>query len=135
MSQPNVEKEREVYLAAVAEMYDELRRWREKHPEASIDEIAGQVTPRRRELMGHLMKQLARQQGDGEVIEGLPCPDCGGQLIYKGRPKRGVGRLEGETELERAYYYCAQCEDGFFPWMRDCSWGSIVGRRRRSSKS
>ena len=33
MSQPNIDKERAEYLAAVAEMYDELRRWREKHPE------------------------------------------------------------------------------------------------------
>lgn len=115
MSQPNLDKEREEYLAAVAEMYDELRCWREKHPWASIDEIAGQITPRRRELMGQLMKQLAWQHGDGEVIEGMPCPDCGGVMIYKGRPKRAVIHLEGETGLERAYYYCAQCEDGFFP--------------------
>lgn len=115
MSQPNLDKEREEYLAAVAEMYDELRCWREKHPGASIDEIAGQITPRRREIMGQLMKQLARQHGDGEVIEGLPCPDCGGAMIYKGRPKREVVHLEGETGLERAYYYCAECEDGIFP--------------------
>lgn len=90
MSRPNLEREREEYLVAVAEMYDELRHWRAKHPEASIDEIAGQITPRRRELMGQLMKQLAQQHGDGEVIEGVPCPDCGGAMIYKGRPKRAV---------------------------------------------
>lgn len=56
--------------------------------------------------MGQLIKQLAQQHGDGEVIEGLPCPDCGGAMIYKGRPKRAVAHLEGETGLERAYYYC-----------------------------
>ena len=115
MSQPNMDREREEYLAAVAEMYDELRRWREKHPGASIDEIAGQITPRRRELMGKLMKQLAQQQGEGEVWEGVPCPAGGGPMSYKGNPKRGIAHLEGETALERAYYYCAQCEDGFFP--------------------
>ena len=115
MSQPNLDKEREEYFAVMAEMYEELRGWREKHPGASIDEIAGQVTPRRRELMGQLIKQLAQQHGDGEVVEGLPCPDCGGLMIYKGNPKRGVAHLEGETALERAYYYCAQCESGLFP--------------------
>jgi hypothetical protein len=36
MSQPNLDKEKEEYLAVVAEMYDELRRWREKHPRASV---------------------------------------------------------------------------------------------------
>jgi len=115
MSQPNLDKDREAYLAAVGEMYDELRRWRAEHPGASIDEIAGQITPRRREMMGELMKQLAVQQGDGEEIEGVACPDCGEGMIYKGRSKRGVTHLEGETTLERAYYYCAQCEQGFFP--------------------
>ena len=115
MSQPNLEKEREEYLAVAAEMYDELRRWRENHPEASIDEIAGQITPGRRELMGQLLKQLARQHGDGEVLEGLICPECGEPMIYKGKPKREVIHLEGETGLERAYYYCTQCEAGLFP--------------------
>lgn len=115
MSQPNLKKEREAYLAAAAEMYDELGQWREEHPEASIDEIAGQVTPRRRELMGELLKQLARQDGDGEEVEGLACPDCGGPMIYKGAPKRGVAHLEGEMALKRAYYYCARCETGLFP--------------------
>ena len=115
MSQPNSNKEREEYLAAAAEMYDQLRQWREEHPETSIDEIAGQVTPRRRELMGQLLKQLARQDGDGEVVEGLACPECGGGMIYKGAPKRGIAHLEGEVMLARAYYYCAQCETGLFP--------------------
>lgn len=49
MSIRNQEKERAGFLEAVAEMYNELRQWREQHPEASFDEIAGQVTPRRRE--------------------------------------------------------------------------------------
>jgi hypothetical protein len=115
MSRPNLDEGREEYLAAVAEMYDELRCWREKHPGASIDEIAGQITPRRRELMGQLMKQLAQQHGAGEVVEGLACPDCGGPMIYKGRSKRAVVHLAGETGLERAYSYCAECEAGLFP--------------------
>ncbi len=115
MSLAREEKEREEFLAAASEMYEELRRWRRKHPEASFDEIAAQVTPRRRELMGKVMGQLACQQGDGEVIEGLACPDCGERMIYKGKPKRGVEHLEGETKLRRAYYYCPHCEEGLFP--------------------
>lgn len=109
------EKERAEFLAAATEMYEELQRWRGKHPGASFDEIAAQVTPKRGELMGKVMGQLACQGGDGEMIEGLECPDCGQQMIYKGKPKRGVAHLEGELELARAYYYCAHCEDGLFP--------------------
>ena len=115
MRQINEEKERAEFLQGAGEMYEELRNWRRQHPEASFDEIAGQVTPRRRELMGKLLAQLSCLAGDGEVIEGLKCVDCGQEMIYKGKPQRGVEHLEGETKLVGAYYYCAQCEAGLFP--------------------
>lgn len=115
MGKPNLAKEQAEFMAAVTEMYAELRQWRANHPEASYDEITAQVTPRRRELMGQLLGQLARQHGDGEVVEGLTCPGCGQAMSYKGRPKRDVLHKEGATELSRAYYYCAQCETGLFP--------------------
>ena len=115
MSLAHQEKEQAEFLQAATEMYEELRCWRGKHPEASFDEIAVQVTPRRRELMGRLMAQLACQYGDGEAIEGLICADCGEAMIYKGKSGRDVEHLEGATGLGRAYYYCTQCEAGFFP--------------------
>jgi hypothetical protein len=115
MGKPNLEKEQAEFMAAVAEMYGELRQWRANHPGASFDEIASQVTPRRRALMGRLLVQLAGQHGDGEVIEGVSCPDCGQAMSYKGTPSRDVLHKEGERELVRAYYYCAQCKTGLFP--------------------
>jgi hypothetical protein len=48
-----------------ARMRDELRQWRAAHPEATLDEIAAQVTPRRRELMGAWLAELAVQEGNG----------------------------------------------------------------------
>ena len=115
MSQRQEEKEKKEFLGRAGEMYEELREWRRGHPEASFDEIAGEVTPRRRALMGQLLGQLALQHGTGEVAEGLKCPECSQEMRYKGKPKRGIAHLEGETELKRAYYYCAQCETGLFP--------------------
>jgi hypothetical protein len=115
MGKPNLEKEEAEFMTGVAEMYAALRQWRANHPQASFDEIAGQVTPRRRALMGQLLAQLAHQHGDGEVVEGLSCPECGQAMSYKGTPKRDVLHKEGGSELERAYYYCAQCEAGLFP--------------------
>lgn len=96
-------------------MYEELRQWRAAHPEASLDEIAAQVSPRRRDLMGALLMELALQHGDGAVPEGFVCERCGRALSYKGCAEREVIQLEGEGELTRAYYYCAHCEGGVFP--------------------
>jgi hypothetical protein len=94
----------------------ELYTWREAHPEASFDEIAGQVTPRRRALMAVLLKQLAQQQGTGMVAEEVHCPECGQGMRYTGAARREVEHyLEGETELRRAYYHCERCHGGIFP--------------------
>ena len=115
MGQAKEEKDRAEFMKAASEMYEELRQWRGQHLEASIDEIAEQITPKRRELMGHLMVQLAGQHGDGEVIEGLSCPECGEAMSYKGKPRRDVIHKEGEEALVRSYYYCARCQAGLFP--------------------
>lgn len=109
------EQNRERLIAGLEEMYEELYAWREAHPEASFDEIAEQVTPRRQKLMGELLAQLALQHGSGVGVEGLACERCGRALVYKGEPPREVEHLEGETELRRAYYHCPHCETGVFP--------------------
>ncbi|HXV97229.1 MAG TPA: hypothetical protein VEC93_02320 [Anaerolineae bacterium] len=110
------EKEKERLKEAMGQMYEELWQWREEHPEATFDEIASQVTPRRRAVMAEVLQALARQHGSGQVPEGQMCPDCEGVMRYKGEPKRGVEHyLEGETALKRAYYYCPACGSGLFP--------------------
>jgi len=110
------EKAKAELQQAIGQMYDELWQWREAHPQASFDEIAGQVTPRRRAVVAEMLKALAGQHGLGQAVEGQLCPECGGAMEYKGEPKREVEHyLEGETELRRAYYYCPQCESGLFP--------------------
>jgi hypothetical protein len=114
-SQGQRERDKEQWLGKAEEMYDELYEWREKHTGASFDEIGNRVTPRRRALMGELVRQLALQHGSGEVVEGLNCEKCGKALKYKGKPGRGVDHLEGEAQLERAYYHCPECEGGIFP--------------------
>ena len=109
------QREEEHFMNASAKMYAELREWREQHPEAGFDEIVAQVTPRRQELMGELLAQLALQHGNGQVVEGLVCEKCGTVMEYKGEPKRDIECLEGETELYRAYFHCPHCEGGVFP--------------------
>jgi len=109
------EQSQEPLRTAFDQMYHELYRWREAHPEASFDEIVQQVTPRRQRLMGLVVEQLACQHGRGEVVAGWRCEECGAALVYKGRSPRQVEHLEGETPLHRAYYHCPHCESGLFP--------------------
>jgi YgiT-type zinc finger domain-containing protein len=109
-----VEKEKAAFLREAEAMYEELQAWRETHPEASFDEIAAQVTPRRRALMGGVLQGLARQHGDGSYAEAT-CPECGQRMEASGRRRREVLHSEGDTRLERAYHHCPKCGRGLFP--------------------
>jgi hypothetical protein len=109
----SAEQEKAEFLRAAEAMYEELQAWRARHLDASFDEIADQVTPRRRVLMGKLLKQLATAAD--ERIEVPLCEQCGEAMRYRGTPERDVSHREGEVGLERAYYYCDHCEGGLFP--------------------
>jgi hypothetical protein len=102
-------------VALTKTMVKELGAWRETHPDASLDDIAAQVTVRRRKLMGELIAELACQNGNGVALEGVNCPECGQRMVYKGGQARTVEHSEGEINLTRAYYYCPACRRGFFP--------------------
>jgi transposase-like protein len=101
------------FLQAAAMMYKRLHKWRSQNLDASFDEIADQVTPQRRELVGVLLKQLAEQAD--EKVHAPHCEQCGQEMVYKGTPGRGVVHSEGEAGLEWAYYHCPDCESGLFP--------------------
>jgi hypothetical protein len=79
------------------------------------DQIASQVTPLWRMLIGELLEHLAGQHGSGRVAEGMRCEVWGEVMEYKGEAKREVEHLEGESQLKRAYYYCSRCAAGIFP--------------------
>ncbi len=110
----NGDKEKAAFLREAEAMFEELRAWRESHPESSFDEIANQVTPQRRKLMGVLLKQLAEQHGDGRYAEAT-CPTCGEKMEGSGEVGREVAHPEGETKLDRAYHHCPDCGSGLFP--------------------
>ena len=44
----------------------------------------------------------------------LPCP-CGGVARYVGRRTKGFQTVLGELTLERAYFHCVDCGEGFCP--------------------
>jgi hypothetical protein len=101
------------FLREAEAMYERLQAWRKQHLEASFDEIAEQVTPQRRALMGVLLKQLAEEVESR--LDAPECESCGREMVYKGRVRRGVVHSEGESGVERAYYHCPDCASGLFP--------------------
>ena len=50
---------------------------------------------------------------------------CGGTAVYRGRRAKTFVTVVGEITLERAYYYCHECGNGFYP--RDKELGLTLG--------
>ena len=43
------------------------------------------------------------------------CPHCQGKLRNKGKRHKRLITLRGEVEVERDYYICLDCGEGYFP--------------------
>ncbi len=72
------------------------------------------------DLVGELeveLRQAVMQQlvDDSQTPEQGLCPNCGGKLHNKGKRKRKVITFRGEIEVERNYYVCRDCGEGYFP--------------------
>lgn len=109
----SADEKKAAFLRAAEAMYEGMHAWRDKHLDASFDEIADEVAPRRRQLVGTLLEQLVVKAD--ERIDAPVCEQCGGAMSYRGTPERDVSHREGDVGLERAYYYCDHCERGLFP--------------------
>lgn len=55
------------------------------------------------------------------------CPKCGQELKARGPHRRTIETMVGVIEIERPYFYCMQCGEGFYPL--DEALG--LGRRRK----
>ncbi len=99
------------HAAVAAEQQQQLEAWYDQHPAASFGEIEEEARRLRRVFMGHGLAVVINGRDTGFQLEAPPCPQCAQPMAFVGyRPWRVAG-LEGETELERAYYVCRGCEE------------------------
>jgi hypothetical protein len=98
------------FLKLATDLYTQLEEWYDQHPAASFGELEQEARRLRREFMGQGLAVVINGRDTGFQLEEPVCPQCGQALQFVGyRPWR-VSGLEGETELERAYYVCRECE-------------------------
>ncbi len=87
-----------------------MEAWYDSHPEASFEEIEAEARKQRREFMGESLTIWVNGRDTGYQVEGVKCEGCGSAMEFEGYRKWGINGLEGESELERAYYVCPQCK-------------------------
>ena len=98
------------FLEAANRLYDDLEDWYDQHPEASFGTIETEARRLRRHLMGSTLQGLINGRDAGYQLEPPKCPQCGQPMQFERYSPKQIFGLEGDTELERAYYTCAACE-------------------------
>ncbi len=104
------------FMKQAEEMFEELEDWYDQNQGATFEEIEGRARQARRKMMGESLGIMINGRDVGKTAEAPKCEKCKQAMAFKDyRPKIVCG-LEGETELERAYYVCQVCEkQTFFP--------------------
>lgn len=60
--------------------------------------------------MRKALEQLVNGRGIGTQVELPKCKQCGQKMEFEGYREWNIHGLEGDSQLERAYYVCPKCE-------------------------
>ena len=80
----------------------------------TITEIE-EIALRAQKEVGEKVTKLLVEENNGADVPGPVCKGCGKEMHYKGKKRRYVRSRSGEIQVERAYYYCERCKEGYFP--------------------
>ncbi len=100
----NREKLKAEFIAEAEELFDQLMEWDEHTSKPDMTQIEEQMA----------QAVLARQD-NRQPAEKMSCPKCEGELEPKGQKGNQVESRMGSLRVERSYYYCPRCQQGFFP--------------------
>jgi hypothetical protein len=106
---------RDEFLQRAEKLWDKFNTWYQDHPEATFDEMEGELGKQRRAILGGFL-ELSLRQGDlGATPEAPSCRQCRRAMVFKGYPRKEVHGLEADVKIPRAYYVCPTCGVGIFP--------------------
>lgn len=111
----NQEKLKAEFLAQAEALFDELMAWDEDTPRPNLTQIEDVVLQLRERFGERLTRAVLARQESRQPAEKMSCPQCGGQAENKGQKGNQIESRVGGVQLERTYYYCAHCKQGFFP--------------------
>ncbi len=107
---------------ARGELHERFDRWldsmEEKLPDKtpSLEELPRTVFDMRQELTGVITESLVVQRyGQALKQQSMGCSQCGRTLRARQTASRRMKTMVGKVSLQRPYFYCVQCEKGFYP--------------------
>jgi len=106
--------ELKAHMMAAAQMaIEKLLAERAKKGEVGLSDIEHLVRHAGERIMASMTTDLVGAEAAQE--EEAVCPECGGEMRYKGKKGRNLVTDTGEVRVERSHYYCPTCRKGFFP--------------------
>jgi uncharacterized protein with PIN domain len=109
------EKLKAEYMAEAEALFDEMMVWDEQTQKPDLTQIEEIVLQLRKRFGEQLAQQVLLRQEQRQPAEKVACPECGQAMASKGLKENQVETRIGNLKLERGYYYCPQCKQGFFP--------------------
>jgi len=111
---PSRDDDLKTRLMAEAEAaIDRMLAKRKPQADLTLTEIEDLALAMRQEVGERTTQLLAEVSGEA-IGPGPQCPMCGEEMHSKGRKRRRVVTRSGEIDVERTYYYCERCKQGFF---------------------
>ena len=101
-------------MAEVERALDKALEEGEREERLTITGIEEIALLAQKEVGEKVTKLLVGKGGEGHV-PGPVCEECGKEMHYKGQKRRYIRTRSGEIQIERSYYYCEGCKQGYFP--------------------
>ena len=99
-------------------------------PEPTLAQVSDLVWQLRQDLTGGLAETLLTHAHASEQSrKQAPCPQCHRRLTARPAVARTVETMVGPVQMERPYFYCGLCRQGFYPF--DETVGLSQGRIQR----
>jgi uncharacterized protein with PIN domain len=111
----NREKLKAEFLAEAEALFDQLMVWEERTTKPDMTQIEEIVLQLRQRIGEQMTQAVIARQESRQPAEKMSCPQCKGELETKGQKDHRVETRLGSMRIERSYYYCPRCQQGFFP--------------------
>ena len=102
-------------LADAERLIDEILDWDDRTNEPTLRDIEREVLKLRKQFGQNITGAVIERQEQRKPVPGPSCPECGSEMQYKDMKEITVEGQVGDLEIERGYYYCAECRRGLFP--------------------
>ena len=102
-------------MAKMEEVVEQMLEWREQGQGYTFREIEDEVMRLGHSVQQTLVEAAIGQEENRQPVEPPGCPTCGEQMVDKGLRTRQVRGRVGRVRVERGYYTCRECGQGFFP--------------------